>query len=132
MVIHYLYINSVTSTWERITAEGIVPSPRCRHVAVPNPAIFNADIKMSSWNQTSSEHGSTNGMQTNRASNPPKSISMCFGQTPVVESAEGKKHFKFKVHPVSRFCSKITSSDEDDDEEYSISYNLASAQVNLK
>ncbi|KAG8197421.1 hypothetical protein JTE90_014906 [Oedothorax gibbosus] len=120
----------MTATWERITAEGIVPPPRCRHVAVPNPAIFNADIKMTTWGPTS-ETGSTNGVP-NRACNPPKSISMCFGQTPVIESAEGRKHFKFKVHPVSRFCSKNTSSDEDDDVEYNVSYNPTSAQVNLK
>lgn len=118
---------AVTSTWERITTEGLVPPPRCRHVAVPNPALLNADNKMAVW-----DHKENNGdNKVLPAANPPKSISMCFGQTPV-DPESGKKHFKFKVHPVSRFCSKSTSSDEDDDEEYNVSYNQSSAQVNLK
>ncbi|GFY48286.1 uncharacterized protein TNIN_332351 [Trichonephila inaurata madagascariensis] len=113
----------VTETWERINAEGIIPPPRCRHVAVPNPVLYNAETKLQAW-------AAAEDKVPNRA-NPPKSISMCFGQPPSVEP-ESKRYFKFKVHPVSRFCSKNTSSDEDDDEEYGMGYNQSSAQVNLK
>lgn len=110
-----------TETWERINAEGVVPPPRCRHVAVPNPALHQWDTKIEAWGESAEK-------VPNRA-NPPKSISMCFGQN---NEPETKKHFKFRVHPVSRFCSKNTSSDEDDDEEYTVSYNQSSAQVNLR
>lgn len=114
----------VTETWERINAEGIIPPPRCRHVAVPNPVLHNAENKLQAWAAGGDDK------VPNRA-NPPKSISMCFGQPPSVEP-ESKRYFKFKVHPVSRFCSKNTSSDEDDDEEYGMGYNQSSAQVNLR
>ncbi|XP_054713112.1 uncharacterized protein LOC129222613 [Uloborus diversus] len=113
-----------TDTWERITTEGIVPPPRSRHVAVPNPELHQEQeaCPKSAW---------TEPVVPVRA-NPPKSISMCFGQTGHAEPENGKKHFKFRVHPVSRFCSKSTSSDEDDDDEYTVAYNPTSAQVNLR
>lgn len=118
----FFFLNlSATETWERINAEGVVPPPRCRHVAVPNPALHQWDTKIEAWGECVEK-------VPNRA-NPPKSISMCFGQN---NEPEPKKHFKFKVHPVSRFCSKNTSSDEDDDDEYTVSYNQSSAQVNLR
>ncbi|CAL1276516.1 unnamed protein product [Larinioides sclopetarius] len=112
----------VTETWERINAEGIIPPPRCRHVAVPNPTLYNAETKLQAWGG-----GDPVSDKVPNRANPPKSISMCFGQTPSVEP-ETKRYFKFRVHPVSRFCSKNTSSDEDDDEEY----NQSPAQVNLR
>lgn len=115
-----------TEIWERVHAEGVVPSPRCRHIAVPNPSLQVWESKPNNW-------GESNGTEEkvpNRA-NPPKSISMCFGQNHA-EIENGKKHFKFRVHPVSRFCSKSTSSDEEDDEEYTVSFNPTSAQVNLR
>ncbi|XP_035216879.1 LOW QUALITY PROTEIN: uncharacterized protein LOC118190290 [Stegodyphus dumicola] len=114
-----------TETWEKINAEGIIPPPRMHHIAVPNPALNNWEARVHAWGDStvSSENG------PNRT-NPPKSISMCFGQTNA--ESEGKKYFKFRVHPVSRFCSKNTSSDEDDDEEYTASYNQSSAQLNLR
>ncbi|XP_015912257.1 uncharacterized protein [Parasteatoda tepidariorum] len=116
----------ITETWERINADGVIPPPRIRHVAVPNPAFYDSDAKMHAWDDPVISEEKV----PNRANNPPKSISMCFGQT--AAESENKKHFKFKVHPVSRFCSKNTGSDEDDDEEYTVSYNPSSAQVNLK
>lgn len=133
-----------TEVWERIQAEGVLPNPRCRHVAIPNPLLCESSsdsrtagggslFRSRAWEtdeniprKTTLPNGGVN-----------KSISMCFGQAEhaVAESGSTRRPFKFRVHPV-RLCSKSTASDDDDDEDanddsYVASYNRQTAQVNI-
>ncbi|UYV60303.1 hypothetical protein LAZ67_1000783 [Cordylochernes scorpioides] len=114
----------VTETWERLQIEGVsAPSPRCRHVAVAGaceaPLVAWGGEDRAPLKEISEPY---------KSQHPPKSISMCFGQ----QHDASRRPFKFRVHPVSRLCSKNTTSDEDDDDqEYVASYNSQIAQVNI-
>ncbi|XP_023219241.1 uncharacterized protein LOC111621353 isoform X2 [Centruroides sculpturatus] len=127
-----------TETWERLQPEGVIPNPRCRHAAVIEPTLHTWDDKIIAWENSPQQSNTTRSNHSHHrhshpvgtSDTPPKSASMCFTQS---ESAEnGRKYFKFRVHPVSRLCSKSTSSDdEDEDSEYVAAYNHNSAQVNI-
>ena len=110
--------------WERINIDGIVPKSRFRHTAVANPFLFSTDqdetitktCLTSSKSASNSESNSLNKAVNNL---PPKSASMCFGQSTDAHRLNGKpiKSFKFRVHP-SGLCSgkSATLSDEEEDE----------------
>ncbi|XP_067125403.1 uncharacterized protein [Centruroides vittatus] len=127
-----------TETWERLQPEGVIPNPRCRHAAVIEPTLHTWDDKIIAWENSPQQSNTTRSNHSHHrhshpvgtSDTPPKSASMCFTQS---ESAEnGRKYFKFRVHPVSRLCSKSTSSDdEDEDSEYVATYNHNPAQVNI-
>lgn len=128
-----------TETWERLQPEGVIPNPRCRHAAVIEPSLHTWDDKIHAW-ETSPQQANVNRSNHSHhrhshpiatSDPPPKSVSMCFTQSDSTEN--GRKYFKFRVHPVSRLCSKSTSSDdEDEDSEYVAAYNHNSAQVNIR
>ncbi|CAN7996208.1 unnamed protein product [Ixodes hexagonus] len=103
-----------SETWEKVLVDGTAPTPRCRHVALVNPSMPTwadrvrpsaADVDGDGLWSAAGEAGGDG--QPRRAS------------------------FRFKVHPVSRLCSKRTGSQDEEEDRYAYGGQLAS-QVNLR
>ncbi|XP_077516038.1 uncharacterized protein LOC144126030 isoform X2 [Amblyomma americanum] len=100
-----------SETWEKVAVEGAVPTPRCRHVALVNPGMATWADRVSSRE----EEECAAALSQHRPRAAGRAASM-----------------RFKVHPVSRLCSKRTGSqDEDDDDDGGCAYGGCGAQVNL-
>ncbi|XP_077516037.1 uncharacterized protein LOC144126030 isoform X1 [Amblyomma americanum] len=101
-----------SETWEKVAVEGAVPTPRCRHVALVNPGMATWADRVSSRE----EEECAAALSQHRPRAAGRAASM-----------------RFKVHPVSRLCSKRTGSqDEDDDDDGGCAYGGCGAQVNLR
>ncbi|XP_065286779.1 uncharacterized protein [Dermacentor albipictus] len=101
----------VSETWEKVAVEGAVPTPRCRHVALVNPGLATWADRVSAAKED--EEGGTALHQHRPRHGRAASL-------------------RFKVHPVSRLCSKSTGSqDEDEDDDAGCAYGGCGAQVNL-
>ncbi|XP_028968814.1 uncharacterized protein LOC100902573 [Galendromus occidentalis] len=91
-----------SDAWDKIQAEGVLPNPRCRHVALANPELHKWADKV------------IDDMVGSKVARlPPKSQSMMtFGD---------RSRASFKIHPMNRLslmgCSTLRNaqSDEDDD-----------------
>lgn len=114
-----------TETWERIHTEGALPNPRCRHVALVNPSLPTWADRVAPHRMTSDGCDIPLGRHQHQGRPPVKSASMVLNGTQ-------RRPFRFKVHPVSRLCSKRTGSDDDDDDAYVAAYNHHTSQVNLR
>ncbi|XP_064455333.1 uncharacterized protein LOC135366533 isoform X2 [Ornithodoros turicata] len=117
-----------TETWERIHTEGALPNPRCRHVALVNPSLPTwADrVAPPAAADVSGKYSDLPVVRRQHQGRlPVKSTSMVLNGTQ-------RRPFRFKVHPVSRLCSKRTGSDDDDDDAYVAAYNHHTSQVNLR
>ncbi|XP_074602681.1 uncharacterized protein LOC141856295 isoform X2 [Brevipalpus obovatus] len=133
-----------SNVWEKIVVEGLMPNPRCRHTAIPNPtfeidAWDNEDENCFSIKSKSSYTLSKSSSTKSAHMVPPKSISMCFGhpnETPHRRlsntnsnnnnnnnnthhrPASIKQHSKFRVRPMSlSICSKGSFSISDDEDD---------------
>ncbi|KAH6939310.1 hypothetical protein HPB50_016936 [Hyalomma asiaticum] len=101
-----------SETWEKVAVEGTVPTPRCRHVALVNPGIATWADRVSSAKED--EEGGA-ALHQHRPRHG-RAVSL-----------------RFKVHPVSRLCSKSTGSqDDDEDDDAGCAYGGCGAQVNLR
>lgn len=99
-------------TWEKVAVEGVVPTPRCRHVALVNPGLATWADRVSAAKED--EEGGTALHQHRPRHGRAASL-------------------RFKVHPVSRLCSKSTGSqDDDEDDDAGCAYGGCGAQVNLR
>lgn len=104
-----------SETWEKVMVEGSVPTPRCRHVALVDPCLATWADRVAVTRDD--EHMAPSGSPLPQRQRYGRAASM-----------------RFKVHPVSRLCSKRTGSqdDDDDDDDNGCAYGGCGAQVNLR
>ncbi|KAL3201541.1 hypothetical protein MRX96_012576 [Rhipicephalus microplus] len=107
------WFHFASETWEKVAVEGTVPTPRCRHVALVNPGLATWADRVCAA----------------------KEDEECVGGTALHRPRwHGRAaSLRFKVHPVSRLCSKNTGSqDDDEDDDVGCAYGGCGAQVNLR
>lgn len=104
-----------SETWEKVVVEGNAPTPRCRHVALVNPSMPTWADRVRPSAADVDADGLWSASQTASAG----------------DGHPRRASFRFKVHPVSRLCSKRTGSQDEDEDRYAYGAQLAS-QVNLR
>ncbi|KAG1650232.1 hypothetical protein GQR58_028215 [Nymphon striatum] len=107
--------------WERIHIGGIVPCPCSRPVIILNQDEDLSPTSMFSDSQSKWSSQTSCAVKTPTSGFPSKSVSMYSSFTsqtdePPAERYNNKKHFRSKIHPVSRLCSKSMSSDEEEED----------------
>lgn len=108
-----------SEVWEKVLVEGTAPTPRCRHVALVNPSMPTWADRVRPSAADVDTDGLWSASRTTTAGGP------------VGDGYPRRASFRFKVHPVSRLCSKRTGSQDEEEDRYAYGAQLAS-QVNLR